>query len=473
MKYSDLLIATLMFLAPHLLLAQMPYTIKQYSVYTQKDIVYGTATGFAGNNIELVLDLYKPVGDNNCQRPLLVMAHGGGFVAGSRNDADVVQICQEMAARGYVAASIEYRLGLQTLPFYEPYAFCNDAINPIGINKCIYMADTMEFYRGAHRAVQDMRGAIRFLKGRHEMDSTDIGNVFIGGSSAGAITALHTAFLDEDEQLQHTSSVPDAPVPDADLTSCIPGPADRSRPDLGDLDGNLNQNGYDSKVQGVADFMGALFDIDYLQGNLPAIYAYHRTDDLVVPHNHSILFGLYTFCLNPINLCQPLYTRPWVVGSSTVMEEVSQMGGTAPPYFNDILDLGPADGDDCLDDPPGHSISNIPLRCENLSGFFAPIIAANGNSPTGNCTSSVGGNNWTPALEVYPNPAINGTINIVCKNCPSSEARLTVFDNLGRAIASTKSEFPSFSWQLRNSHMGIHFLKIEMQGATIVRKIVF
>jgi len=265
------------------LLAQMPYTQKAFAVGIENDIPYGTATSFSGNQVELLLDLYKPIGDDNCRRPLLVMVHGGGFIAGDRHDFDVVQICQEMAARGYVTASIEYRLGLHPLAFYQPYALCNDAINPVGISKCIYMADTLEFYRGMYRATQDLRGAIRFLKGRHDLDSTDVHNVFVGGSSAGAITALHTALIDQPSKVPpFTGAVADAPLPDGDLTSCVPAPGLRSRPDLGDFEGAMNLNGHDSRVQGVASFMGAIFDTGILDEHSPPLYLYHRSDDLVV-----------------------------------------------------------------------------------------------------------------------------------------------------------------------------------------------
>ena len=111
-KNKLIILLLLTALCHQVLFAQMPYTQKAYAVYVEKDIPYGTSPTYAGGTEALVLDLYKPIGDNNCQRPLLVMAHGGGFLAGTKDDYDVVQICQEMAARGYAAASIHYRLGI-------------------------------------------------------------------------------------------------------------------------------------------------------------------------------------------------------------------------------------------------------------------------------------------------------------------------------------------------------------------------
>ncbi len=458
--------------------AQLPYTQKQYAVSVETNIPYGTATTFAGGTESLVLDLYKPIGDNNCQRPLLVMAHGGGFIAGTKNDADVVQICQEMAARGYVTASIHYRLGMHPLDFYVPYALCNDAINPVGINKCIYAADEMEIRRAHYRAVQDMKGAIRFLKGRREADSTDVRNVFIGGSSAGAITALGAAYIDlPDEKPYQADAWPDAPLPDADLASCVPAPADRSRPDLGPIEGELHlDNGHDASVQGVASFMGGMFEILLPMFGLdtPAIYLYHRTDDLVVPIESDPLFMLYPYCLNPINLCQPLQTRPEIFGSANIAVTWSVMGSSAPPLFDDILDYGLANGDDCLDDPPGHSIDNIPLRCENLSGFFASIIEANGNSPTGNCVSGADiAKAEKKLLKIYPNPVTNGELNIACINCLGSTADFRLFDTMGRVVAATKGNLVSLHWKLPEMKKGLYFLEVASHGYNEIIRVSF
>ncbi len=475
MKIKRRLLQIPLLFCPLFLLAQLPYTQKQYPISVETNIPYGMATTFAGGTETLVLDLYKPIGDNNCRRPLLVMAHGGGFIAGTKNDVDVVQICQEMAARGYVTASINYRLGVHPLSFYTPYALCNDAINPAGISKCIYMTDTLEFTRALHRAVQDVRGAIRFLKERHELDSTDVQNVFTGGSSAGAIATLHLALLDlPSEKLPFTGAQADAPVPDGDLASCVPMPANRTRPDLGPADGDQNLNGQDATVQGVAAFMGGVFDLGFLQGNTPPLYLYHRTDDLVVPCNTAQLFGLYPYCLNPINLCQPLGTRPWISGSCAIRDLLSAQGTATPPFFDDILtSYGPADGDDCFDNPPGHSIDNIPLRCENLSGFFAGIIAGNGNSPTGNCVSNSDfpKNEWR--VNVFPNPARDGQLNIVCSNCPAGEeAKFRLVDAVGRSHATATGSASRHTWDLSHLPGGMYFLFLETAVATAVRPVV-
>lgn len=475
MKIKHRLLPMLLLFYPLLLLAQLPYTQKQYQVSVESNIQYGIATTFAGGNEILQLDLYKPIGDNNCQRPLLVMVHGGGFITGTKNDVDVVQISEEMAARGYVVASVNYRLGVHPLSFYEPYAFCNDWLNPIGINKCIYATDSLEIKRALYRATQDVKSAIRFLKGRHELDSTDANNVFVGGSSAGAITALNVVLMDlPNEKPSYAGAQTDALTPDADLASCVPAPADKSRPDLGPVDGEGNQNGHDARVQGVAAFMGGTFDIMLLDDiHLPAIYLYHRTDDLVVPSNTAPLFMLYPYCLDPINLCQPLTTRPAISGSASILTGLGGLGANAPPIFNDILtSYGTADDDDCFDNPPGHSIDDIPLRCENLSGFFASIIAENGNAPTGNCVSKTSMIQHEKRLDIYPNPVKGGIVHVYCKDCPDL-AHFRLLDTAGRVVSEADAAPQNFTLNLNNVPSGLYFLQVYSAKNSEVRRIIF
>lgn len=447
MKKTHLSLLLLVFFASSLLRAQLPYTQPQYAVWEEKDIPYGTAVHVAGGQTDLLLDLYKPVGDGNCRRPLVVLIHGGAWIAGTKADADVVAMCREMARRGYVAASIKYRLGMHPSNFYVPYALCNDAINPVGVNKCIYVADSLEIARALYRGMQDAKGAVRFLKNRHAQDSTDVGNVFVGGSSAGAFIALCVGFLDQpQERPAATWAQADAPLPDSDLLSCLPPNADRKRPDLGDIEGNLHLGGHDARVRGVAAFMGGIFDTAILPGNAgPATYLYHRADDLVVPCTHDQLFPMFPFCIIPLNLCQPLGVRPWVHGSCAVADALENQGGV--PVFRDLLPKdGPPGSKDCFDDPSGHSIENIPLRCANVAQFFAPVIAASGNVPTPVCaveTSELV--QESVRVWVAPNPVVAGQpAYLHCAGCSERATQVEVWDIWGRLIARyTLDTFPA------------------------------
>ena len=71
--------------------------------------------------VELRMDVYEPDQTVDCEqtRPLFIYLHTGdlmppplnGRPVGTRKDSSAVEICQRMARRGYVAASLSYRLG--------------------------------------------------------------------------------------------------------------------------------------------------------------------------------------------------------------------------------------------------------------------------------------------------------------------------------------------------------------------------
>jgi hypothetical protein len=70
-------------------------------VSVRRDVVYGG---------DQKLDLYMPSGDRTDARPVVVWIHGGGFRTGTKSNRNVVELATAFGQRGYVAASIDYRL---------------------------------------------------------------------------------------------------------------------------------------------------------------------------------------------------------------------------------------------------------------------------------------------------------------------------------------------------------------------------
>jgi acetyl esterase/lipase len=71
-------------------------------------VVYETDVEYANpDGQHLKLDLARPK-EGDGPFPAVLCIHGGGFRAGSRQGYDA--LCQRLAARGYVAATIDYRL---------------------------------------------------------------------------------------------------------------------------------------------------------------------------------------------------------------------------------------------------------------------------------------------------------------------------------------------------------------------------
>jgi acetyl esterase/lipase len=77
---------------------------------TDVAIPYGEAGGR-----ELLLDVYT-LPQRERPRQAVLLIHGGGFVSGSRTDADIVAAARHVAQAGYVAFAIDYRLVDLTQP---------------------------------------------------------------------------------------------------------------------------------------------------------------------------------------------------------------------------------------------------------------------------------------------------------------------------------------------------------------------
>jgi acetyl esterase/lipase len=83
-----------------------------------------------------------------------------------------------MPRRGYVVASVNYRLGYVFLP-----------------------GRYSNLERAMYNALQDVRASLRYLSHHHQELGIDPDMFFLGGHSAGGILSLTTAFMDETECL--------------------------------------------------------------------------------------------------------------------------------------------------------------------------------------------------------------------------------------------------------------------------------
>lgn len=157
------------------------YKVPLFAGTTKKTAPYATAISHLGQTITLSVDIYEPQGDTAGQRPVVVLAHGGSFVFG--NKADMRRWCELLAQYGYVAASIQYRL----FPVF-----------PLGF------PDSTDIMDAAMKAVGDMKAAVRFFRedaATSNVYRIDPEHIYIGGYSAGAVTALHAGYLDASDAL--------------------------------------------------------------------------------------------------------------------------------------------------------------------------------------------------------------------------------------------------------------------------------
>ena len=169
-----------------------PAGAKHQRVRVKERIVYGQGrvTAPARGRVNLRLDLYRPPVRFRRRRPAVVLIHGGGFVTGTRDDPPLVRIARALAARGIVVASIDHRLMGQ------------DPVNSNRVAPLTHAAGASAFSRAMIAAVDDTLTAIRWLRANAFRHRIDPGRLGLIGSSAGAITANHVAYLLDDHGME-------------------------------------------------------------------------------------------------------------------------------------------------------------------------------------------------------------------------------------------------------------------------------
>lgn len=220
-------------------------------IFIQQNIQYGSATNYFTNQaVNLTMDIYYPhqAYDMVQSRPFVLMIHGGSFAGGNKND--VAYECMEFARRGFVAATITYRLGWN----------CDNVI--------CFNCSGNNLKRAIYSAVQDARAALRFAVSQSNSWGIDPNWIFTGGESAGSITALLSATWSQDE-----------------ADSWIPAGLSEQ---LGGLDnsGNTLTNTYD--IKGVINHCGAVMNTSHLNDNPDVpIISFHDSNDCTVSYGYG------------------------------------------------------------------------------------------------------------------------------------------------------------------------------------------
>lgn len=199
----------------------------------------------------LHLDAYFPPMEQGPARPVIIFFHGGGFVTGSKRDASIRLLCETFAQKGYVTLSVQYRL-------WQP--------------SCPSLLQT------GYQAAQDGKAAVRFVKSMARDWHIDPSFVFVGGISAGGVTALNVAYLDDDDPL------PGRFLDFDDKFGCL------------DCAGLLSEK-YTSKVAGAINLAGGIYHPDMIDEWVP-LYQAHGTEDKVVVPGKGVPFQPFMLYYN-------------------------------------------------------------------------------------------------------------------------------------------------------------------------------
>ncbi|MBL7780308.1 MAG: carboxylesterase family protein [Saprospiraceae bacterium] len=226
-----------------------------FSTVKKTTVNYAPTIGHVNNSFTLQMDVYEPEGDNLAARPAVVLAHGGSFVFG---DKSMMQpYCELLARKGYVAVSIQYRL----------YPFL-----------LLGFPDSLDIFDTAVKAVGDMRAAVRFLRedaATNNLFHIDADHVFIGGYSAGAVTALHSGFLDS------TDVVPEF------LQTLV-----ENNGGLEGISGTASNHTYSSSAKAVVNMSGGLYRKEWVGLNNLPLVSIHGTQDETVNYVYGLAAGI-------------------------------------------------------------------------------------------------------------------------------------------------------------------------------------
>ena len=141
------------------------------SVTVTSNVTYGSAVNLENQTIPLELDMYQPTGDTVTSRPAIVWVHGGSFCCGDKTSSELVDEATTFSKEGYVNVSINYRLESPG---------CSGTLS-----NCV---------PAIQEAAADAQTAVRFLRTNAATYGIDPNRIAIGGSSAGAITALNVGY---------------------------------------------------------------------------------------------------------------------------------------------------------------------------------------------------------------------------------------------------------------------------------------
>ena len=221
-------------------------------VVVTRDVVYGAARNSQGVTQDLLLDLYQPAGDDATGRPLYIWAHGSGFRFGTKNETGGLV---DYVKAGWVGMSMTYRMR----PELPPNAAIGILTDP---------ATVPDVQAAARDAQHDMQAAVRYARAHADELGIDPNKIAVGGSSAGGIIALMTAF-------------------------------NEAHP------GHSGNPGYSSAVAAAVSHAGAYVPI--LQGDFPLpgappIAIYHGTTDNQVPIPTSVPGCVLTIAVG--NTCE-------------------------------------------------------------------------------------------------------------------------------------------------------------------------
>lgn len=374
--------------------------------------VYATATDVHGNPVPLDMDIYIPrsIHDNpgNTQkRPLMILAHGGGFVFGSEDVYAPTAV--HFAQRGFIAVSISYRLGVPNPDF------CS---NP-----------PEEFARAAYRAIQDARKAVQYLVDNATKYHIDTDQMYMHGFSAGAALSAATAFMDPTDVAAWGSvlgGLGPLPALAKPLRAIFPN-------------GGVGALGID------------LFD----PGENTPVYAIHGSCDMTAPFETGpIICPQWPPSPGTVKAIQKLQQNGTPVvfniylGAGHGLDYAQELAlyGTIRAFIKERILCGQPPQAQCIQTP-----YDLSQPCASVAPCGALVAVK--EAPT----------NAQP-LQIIPNPA-HGVVRLVLPtDFPAGSSRISIMDAMGRSVLEQERWPENNAFDLSALPPGLYVCRVQAGG---------
>ncbi len=328
------------------------------------NVQFGTSIDHLGNPYTLRLDLYYPnlAVDPSPKRPFIMLFHGGGFTSGDKQSGDIKDLCIHLARRGFVCATVNYRLGYNFTEYGQ--------------------------YKARYRAIQDGHAAMRYIVNNANSVRIDTSWLFVGGQSAGSLLALGMVYADQSE-LDSVSLLYNATAASVEL-------------------GNLNTSGNNLinsySIKGVFNNWGAVnaneMDINEM---IPTV-AFHGKFDTIVRIGADNSFLHYT-----LNGSETIHN---ILIAKNICSEITIDSTNEHGIYRNASSVFRASRASCFFKS---------VFCKSCSSFYSTdSIPSNCSSPV-----NIHEFNLSGKIEVYPNPfestfkidGIEGSPNLAIYDC--------------------------------------------------------
>jgi acetyl esterase/lipase len=211
----------------------------------QPDITYATV-----GDEELKLDLASPKGLSRVV-PAIVVIHGGGWMAGKRQD--MAAIAKDAAARGYVSATISYR-------FAPKHRF--------------------------PAQIEDAKCAVRYLRAHAKELNIDPQRIGAMGVSAGAHLSLMLGTMDSADGMEGDGGNPDQPSKVQAVVSFV-GPVNLVREDYTETQTQILEAFLGGKPKEKRDECRRASPITYINKGDAPILCFFGTKDPLISHDQA------------------------------------------------------------------------------------------------------------------------------------------------------------------------------------------